>query len=288
MELKVGICGQGFVGGAVRYGLNGIVDVYTYDKYVSEKSTEKSLKDLVEKTDVIFVCVPTPMQKDGSCDLSIVERVVTDINELSNDPTKEVVIKSTVPPGTTAKLNNKCENIRVLFNPEFLTEANANEDFKNQDRIIIGSELTDYLKTYRLYSYCFPTVKIVLTSSTVAETVKYTTNCFLATKVSFANELYQICEKLGISYDKMIDIAKLDSRLGESHWMVPGPMPDPEGNLKPGFSGSCFIKDINAFMCVAKDLGIDPKVMMGAWMKNLEVRPERDWEQLVGRAVSNG
>jgi len=107
----------------------------------------------------------------------------------------------------------------------------------------------------------------------------------LATKVSFANEIYQVCEKLEIDYDKVIEYARYDSRLGQSHWAVPGPMPAPDGSFKFGFSGSCFPKDLNALVHVAKQLGINPVVLEAVWKKNLEVRPEKDWEQLKGRAV---
>jgi UDPglucose 6-dehydrogenase len=119
--------------------------------------------------------------------------------------------------------------------------------------------------------------------------VKYTANCFLATKVSFANEIKQITDSLELNYDEVIRLATLDKRLGNSHWQVPGPMvaSDGSGRYLPGFSGSCFIKDINALINVAKSSGVSPTVLQAAWHKNVEVRPERDWEALVGRAISN-
>jgi UDPglucose 6-dehydrogenase len=122
--------------------------------------------------------------------------------------------------------------------------------------------------------------------------VKYVTNIHLAVKVALANEFYQICQALdsqgaNIDYDKVIEYATLDKRLGNSHWKVPGPMPaDDTGEPAFGFGGSCFVKDINALISIAKTLGIDPKVMNGAWHKNMEVRPQRDWEKLIGRAIS--
>jgi UDPglucose 6-dehydrogenase len=174
-----------------------------------------------------------------------------------------------------------CKNTIVCFNPEFLTERTAIDDFKNQDRIILGGphEGTAVLK--QLYQKTFPNVPTTKTSSTIAEMIKYVTNCFLATKVSFANEIKQICDGLEIDYDKVIEYATKDKRLGLSHWAVPGH----DGLI--GFSGSCFIKDLNALMVVAKSLGVAPTVMLGTWEKNLEVRPQRDWEELKGRAVSN-
>jgi UDPglucose 6-dehydrogenase len=281
-------------------------EVLSYDKFNKERSTEKTLEDLVSKSEsIIFVAVPTPMKSTGECDISIVESVIAEIDEICKEkkiyehidlimrPTLTLVIKSTIPPGTTEYLNDKYRFVNVAFNPEFLTEKNSVNDFKEQNRIVIGYGPTHHFAQQDMvlkgiewfYKKAYPNVPILKTSADAAEMVKYTTNCFLATKVSFANELFQLCNKLGINYGEMINVAKYDERLGDSHWMVPGPMPDPQGNLKLGFSGSCFIKDLNALMFVAKQLGIDPKVMNGVWEKNLEVRPERDWEQLVGRAV---
>ena len=112
-------------------------------------------------------------------------------------------------------------------------------------------------------------------------TIKYVKNTFFATKVSFANEMYQICQKLNVDYAKMIEIAKNDDRMGWEHWRVPGPtMGEGQcvGKYMHGFAGPCLPKDIQAFIMLAQSLGIDPKVMIAAWEKNLEVRPERDWE----------
>ena len=304
----IGVVGQGFVGSAVREGMRHAFEVVTYDKkdpdliYVwrndeAEVRVEgyrippdkNGLEYLLERTDgPIFVCLPTPMKKNGEADTSIVMTVVTQLDSLS-DTQRVVVVKSTVPPGTVAQLNDNASMNVVCFNPEFLTERDAVNDFKNQDRIIIGGprEGTSVLK--QMYSTAYPEVPVTKTSSTIAEMVKYVTNCFLAVKVSFANEMKQICDKLyDVDYDKIIEYATKDKRLGVSHWMVPGPSPssDGSGKLLPGFSGSCFVKDINALMFMAKQIGVDPKVMSGAWEKNLEVRPEKDWEKLVGRAVT--
>ena len=105
------------------------------------------------------------------------------------------------------------------------------------------------------------------------------TNTFLSTKVSFANEIKQICDKINVDYDKVVEYATYDERLGKSHWSVPGP------DGKKGFGGSCFPKDINALLDVCRDLGVPAKTLFGAWETNLNVRPERDWEKLKGRAV---
>ena len=208
--------------------------------------------------------------------------MVNDINETvnSNQDGKIVAIKSTIPPGTTNRLNKECEHISVIFNPEFLTEANFIEDFRNQSRIIIGGERPATTKLRQVYSLAFPDATIVKTGSKTAEMVKYMTNTFLATKVSFANEMYEICERLGIDYDKVVEYAIYDERLGKSHWAVPGP------DGKMGFGGSCFPKDINALIELSKNnLDLWPATLIGAWATNLDVRPEEDWKELKGRAV---
>ena len=220
--MKLGLIGQGFVGSAVKEVMSNYYEVNTYD-LEPHKCNCSTLRELVNISDVIFVCVPTPMKKDGSCDTSIVETVVNDINETvnCNQDGKIVIIKSTVPPGPTNRLDKKYKHINVIFNPEFLTEANFVDDFKNQDRIIIGGKRPHTTKVKQMYSIAFPQVHIIKTSSTIAETVKYMTNTFLATKVSFANEIHMICDKLNIDYDKVQEYATLDTRLGISHWAVP-------------------------------------------------------------------
>ena len=276
--MKIGIIGQGFVGTAVREGLKQHYDIHTYD--LKEKCTCESILELVDESDVIFVCVPTPMKKDGSCDISIVEGVIDEIEDVDISG-KIVVIKSTVPPGTTERLNKKYKNISVVFNPEFLTEANFINDFRNQTRIIIGGPRPASTKLRQIYSLAFPNVPIIKTGSTTAEMVKYMTNSFLATKVSFANEMYQICDKLNIDYDKVVEYSTYDERLGKSHWAVPGP----DGHY--GFGGSCFPKDLNALIHLARNLDTSLNTIGGAWDTNLDVRPEEDWKELKGRAVTD-
>jgi len=277
--MKLGVIGKGFVGNAVISGMNHAFEVFFYDRHIKPiDSSIFSVAELVDAVDgPIFVCVPTPMKEDGSCDTSIVESVIDEIDAVGKE--QIVIIKSTIVPGTTERINNKSKHVKCVFNPEFLREANFLEDFAKQDRIIIGGphDAVDVVK--QMYQQAYPDVPTTKTSSTIAEMVKYVTNCFLATKVSFANEIYQICQKLGIDYDKVVEYSTKDKRLGTSHWAVPGP------DSKCGFGLACFPKDLNALMCLAKELSIDPKVMNGVWEKNLEVRPEKDWEELKGRVV---
>ena len=276
--MKIGIVGQGYVGTAVKEVFSKHYETNTFD--LNGKCNCTDIENLVDKSDIIFVCVPTPMKKDGSCDTSIVEGVINEIDDV--DITDKIVaIKSTIPPGTTNRLNKKYKNISVIFNPEFLTEANFIDDFKNQNRIIIGGERPSTTKLRQVYSLVFPNTPIIKTGSKTAEMVKYMTNTFLATKVSFANEMKQICDEINIDYDKVVEYSIYDERLGKSHWAVPGP----DGKL--GFGGSCFPKDINALIALSKDMRLYLHTLQSVWKTNLKVRPEKDWEELKGRAVTD-
>ena len=275
--MNIGIVGQGFVGTAVNEGLKQYHNIETYD--IAKASTCKSLADLSEKSDVVFVCLPTPMKKDGSCHIDIVESTLLGLDVINE--CKTIVVKSTIPPGTTEKWNSLFTNIQIVFNPEFLTEANAIEDFKNQNRIIIGGPRPATTKVKRVFAKAFPKVPIIKTGSTIAEMVKYFLNSFLATKVSFANEMYQICEGLGIDYDKVTEYAIYDERLGKSHLNVPGP----DGDY--GYGGHCFPKDVKALINVAHNLDVSSTMLNATDSKNNDVRKNRDWEKQEGRAVIN-
>jgi nucleotide sugar dehydrogenase len=278
---KIGVIGQGFVGTAVREGMKSYFDVRTYD--INGDCSELSLESLVASVKETFLCLPTPMRKSGECDLSIVRNCLNEISTLVDSLNKKnfiVIIKSTIPPGTTEKLNQEFKNIHIAFNPEFLTEANAVEDYKNQNRIIIGADRPYSSRVKLIFAKAFPKVPIIKTSSTIAEMIKYVTNTFLAMKVSFANEMYQVCQGLDIDYDKVIEYARYDDRLGNSHWSVPGP----DGDF--GYGGHCFPKDVAALTHLAVSLGVDPIMLAGTVIKNNEVRTDLDWTRQVGRAVS--
>ena len=134
-----------------------------------------------------------------------------------------------------------------------------------------------------MFRKAFPRIPIVKTGSTVAETVKYFINCFLSVKVSFANEMKQLCDAINIDFDKVVEYALYDNRIGKSHLSVPGP----DGSL--GFGGHCFPKDLNAMIHMSAENRVIPTMLKATWNKNLEVRPEaeRDWEKMIGRAISN-
>jgi|TARA_B100001105_G_scaffold114868_1_gene92030 UDPglucose 6-dehydrogenase len=277
--LKIGILGQGYVGSAIKVGFEThYKNISTFDKYNKSRCTVSSLKELTESSEVIFVCLPTPMKENGECDIGIVEKEIEKINKYSTHK-KIVVIKSTVPPDTTKRINNNNKNIDVIFNPEFLTERNFIEDFKKQNRIVLGGNKKPVDTVQQVYTKVFPNTTIIKTDSTTAEMIKYFTNTFLATKVSFANEMKIICDQIDVNYDQVLEYSLYDKRLGKSHWAVPGP------DNKLGFGGSCFPKDINALIYFSKQKGLDLDLLKSVWETNLKVRPEKDWENLKGRAV---
>ena len=284
MEKRIGIVGCGFVGNAIRQGFSKYMPVQVYDKYDKKRTTTDSFEELVNCCDILFICLPTPMKRTGECDSSLVNTTIKTLDFLANkqDKKKIAVIKSTVPPGTTLSLQNSTSSlVDIIFNPEFLTEANSVEDFINQKRVILGGdECIKSLQTLKkIYMKVLPESPCILSDSIEAELVKYYCNCFLAIKVSFSNEMKQLCDRLGANYDKVIKAVSYDTRIGSSHMEVPGP------DGKYGFGGSCFPKDISALIRIMQDNDVSPTITTAAWQKNLEVRPERDWEQLIGRAV---
>lgn len=278
----VGIVGVGFVGNAVLETSRHFFHTITYDTN-PEKSSCLTLSELVEHANLIFVCVPTPMTPVGECDTSIVRDVVKDISLLTrmlNKPKRTaVVIKSTVPVGTTDALAEEFPNLHISFNPEFLTERNAVEDFANQEYVVLGNpslEVADF------YATIFDVVRrppIFRTTASAAEAIKYAANVFLALKVTFSNELKAYLDAKEVSHAAVISVLKHDRRLGATHWDAPGP----DGKL--GFGGTCFPKDTNALLAEMQKYDVDSTLLSAMWQKNLMLRPERDWEQLKGRAV---
>ena len=149
------------------------------------------------------------------------------------------------------------------------------EDFKNQSRIILGGIRRGTTKLRQVYSKVFPHATIVKTNAKYAETVKYFINCFLATKVSFANEMKMLCDEIDIDYDKVVEYATYDERLGKSHWAVPGP----DGDY--GYGGHCLPKDVSAIVNAYEDM----KLLQAVIEVNKKVRKNKDWEDMKGRAV---
>ena len=273
--MKIGIIGKGFVGNAMYENFKGKFEVKAYDLN-PERSDVGSLAELVNWSDILFVCVPTPSNDDGSCDVAMVESVVSMISFI--DKSKIVVIKSTVPPGTTRRLAQEY-NIKTAFNPEFLTEAKAIEDFRHQPLIVVGADDEETeTKIWQLYyTYVSQTgymPNMMGAKTDEAEMFKYMANSFLATKVIFANEVKKLCDKAGIDYNNVARIAKTDRRLGATHWQVPGP----DGKL--GFGGSCFPKDTNALVAFADSHETTLWLLNEACYINEEIRDDVQFSKL--------
>ena len=283
---KIGIIGNGFVGSAVAYGFSpqttnlgrGHRDIKVYD--VDEKKSIHTLEDTVNSSDFIFLSVPTPSNKDGSINLDIVYKAVSNINDANKRDDNILIVRSTMIPGSTRKLQKTFPNLNIVFNPEFLTERSAKFDFINPSRFVIGGVRKNTNRLADLFKWRFGnSVLIIETNYETSEFIKYMNNCFFATKVSFMNDMKSIADESKVDWDMAVDGFVSDGRVGHSHLMVPGP------DGKKGFGGSCFPKDIQAMINFAESVGVNPTTLKGAWESNLTARPEEDWKELKGRAV---
>jgi len=281
--INIGIIGFGFVGSSVAYGFSAQTGFDQAKLRIFDKNPAKSthtLEQVLQESDFIFLSVPTPSNIDGSINLSILEEVLGQINKQGTKEGCMVLVRSTVVPGTTRAFQEEYKNITLVFNPEFLTERSAKFDFINQARFILGGEQDHTTKVAELFKIRFgsstPTIQ---TNFETAEFIKYMNNCYFATKVSFMNEMKLIADQSGVDWLTAVDGFVRDGRVGHSHLAVPGP------DGKCGFGGSCFPKDLQAMMSHARSNGVEPSVLAGVWKTNLNVRPERDWEKLLGRAI---
>ena len=279
--MNIGIIGKGFVGSAVEYGFslptNIKYNIRIYDK--KKHLSSHSLEETINSSEIVFLSVPTPANPDGSINLEIIDGLLNQINKCYNG-TSIILIRSTVIPGTSQMFSEKYSKIKIVFNPEFLTERNANFDFINQSRIILGGKKIFTSEVAKLYNLRFNNkVPILETNFETAEMIKYMNNCFLATKVSFMNEMKILAEQSNVDWSMAVDGFALDPRVGNSHLNVPGH----DGKL--GFGGSCLPKDLQALMRYAESLRVNVNTLRGAWKTNLKVREEKDWEKLQGRAV---
>jgi len=269
--VKLGIIGNGFVGAAIYNGLRDHYDIFVYDKDSSKSCN--SMKEINEKADAIFVCVPTPMSQAGEIDCTIINETIKDL-----DSEKLLIIKSTITPAAAKTILEKNDH-KMVFNPEFLTERTAKEDFLNPSRIVLGGNEKDVKEVKSLYEKVFPDVKYIETDHKTACFIKYVSNCFSAVKISIMNEFRQMADSDNLNWQDTLDGMLASGWVNPMHTMVPGP----DGSL--GFGGKCFPKDINAFISYATKVGVDPKVLRSSWKKNLEVRENKDWLKIPG-AVS--
>lgn len=265
--MKVLIVGHGFVGKAVDYGFNN----HSCEKIIIDPLYGTSLDKIDDiNVDVSFVCVPTPMGDEGEIDASIVINTVESLQHLRSGI---IVIKSTVTPDIVEQLSSDPLGQRVVYNPEFLTEANANEDFVNPKMHIFGGDydMTKKLeKLYERYSLCKPCPIHHMTAPEAAF-VKYGINTFLATKVLFFNQFFDVVSKFGSNYGAIVGAIGTESRVSDSHMRVPG------FDNKRGFGGACFPKDTSAFANFARNQNKHFSLLEEAITSNNEYR--KDYEK---------
>jgi len=269
----IGIIGNGFVGGAVAYGFRDQKPlIYDINPEVSTHSFEE-----VANCKYVFICLPTPMvcETGGEANTDIVEDC---LEKLQYSREQVIMLKSTVPVGTTKKLAKKYCLRNLLHCPEFLTAANAKYDFVNADRTVIGSPYLregieeKYLEMAReLFLKVFPNIPVYTMTSCESEMVKYTANCFLATKVGFFNMIFALGNKLGLDYNRVLEGVLSDPRIGKSHTAVPGP----DGDY--GFGGTCFPKDVNAMITTLQNNHISSYILESVWRDNMKFRTNWDW-----------
>lgn len=247
---KIGIVGVGMVGGAMQryFEKKQGLEIFLYDKGRGLGSPEE-----INKAEIVFVCVPTPYLKDGKgFDLSFVEETLASLQG-----EKIAVIKSTVLPGSTEMLQQKYPNLKILMNPEFLTEETADQDMLYPDRQIIGY-------TAQSHNVAGDVMQLLplapferMLPATEAELVKYFGNTWFSVKVSFANQMYDLCQALGVDYDRIAEGAAADKRIGRTHLNI-------FHKGARGYGGKCLPKDIKALIQIANAKGVDLKIHKAA------------------------
>ena len=280
--MKIGIVGAGFVGNATAlFECEDAVEMFVYDKDHNKVSPlDLRLKDLSD-CDLVFVCVPTPMNSDGSCHTEIVENCIYDLKTVGVS-NKNIVVRSTVPVGF-------CDSMNVNFMPEFLTESNWKLDFKNNDAWVLGlhdredeatkNKLTNLITLAKKYGKIKYSDKFFC-STQEAELVKLARNSFLACKVSFFNEIQEFANKKDCDYDTVSFLVGIDKRIGQSHTKVPGP------DGKKGYGGTCLPKDVSSLELQMSQLNMESYILEATKARNLQVdRPEQDWKKRSGRSV---
>ena len=288
-DAVVGVIGQGFVGGTMKaYFEHHGMRVVAHDKFRPEFG---SLAGVVSQSDVVFVCVPTPMKPTGECHTDIVVSVLDDIVAASAQlgrpgDTFVVCLKSTVPPGFTKRMQRQFPTLRITFSPEYLTEKSAYQDMVRATRVVVGGDYDDtkivlqfFLEADRRRVDEGKLLLVAVADPAAAEMAKLFANGLLFAKVMFCNDVYLLCQRLGIDYEEARAIAVLDPRIGPSHTHVPG-----HDGFK-GFSGSCGPKDINNLIALSRQHGVSERMFTAVWERNKEVRKKHDWNDLVGRAV---
>lgn len=272
-KLKIGLMGAGMVGGALeRWFLKEGTVPLVYDKYKNRGSLDE-----VNQADIIFVCVPTPYNEAArDFDLSVVKEALSSVRG-----EKIVVIKSTVLPGTTAAFQKQYPQHQILFNPEFLTEQTADQDMSYPDRQIVGYTRESYTVAGTVMRLLPLAPFECVMPATEAEMVKYFGNTWFSVKVVFANQMYDLCEKLEVDYDVVRDCAAADKRIGPSHLKV-------WHRGYRGYGGACLPKDTRSLIALGERLGAPQNLLKTVEAINNELvkqSPRRENEQTKDSAI---
>ena len=255
---KIAIIGLGYVGKAEAqfWSFRDNYEIIGYDPFLNPKdwiSCPLVSKKEASSADLGVICVPTPSKRNGKCDISIVEETVKWLK------TPLILIKSTIPPGTTDYLVKKFRK-KIAFSPEFITETKFWSPYKltknplDSPFYILGGKPATRKKIYELLiSILGPSKDYYLVEAKIAEMAKYVLNAFFAAKVTFVNEIKKICDNLNLDYNQVRELWTLDPTVSKSHTAV---FPD-----KPGFSGKCLPKDLKALFFLAKHFGCRPKLL---------------------------
>ena len=239
---KIGVVGLGFVGGAIHHWFKDVrsenVELFAFDKYKNIGSPEE-----LNGADVIFIAVPTPYKEESGYDDSAIEETLSIIKK-----PKVIIIKSTVLPGSTEKFQAQFPQHQILFSPEFLVAKTAVRDFLSPTRQIVGYTEKSKDQSEKVMHLLPPAPFSRIMPATEAEMVKYFGNTFLPMKVIFANQLYDLCKKIGIDYEIVKEAGAADERIGPSHLEI-----FHEGYR--GYEGMCFPKDVKALIDFSERAG---------------------------------
>jgi UDPglucose 6-dehydrogenase len=246
------IAGYGFVGKAYELLFKN------HRREIVIHDPPKGMTADLKNTSAVVVCVPTPQSEDGTCDMSAVYEIVEQCNDLT-----PILIKSTISLQGWYELKERFPNHKLCFSPEFLRAANFMSDVQDMDHVILSGE-TDYWRDQ--YSYNWSHIKINIVSPEEAIAIKYFRNAFLATKVSFFNEIYDFCKAYGIDFNQVRGGVGSDKRIGDSHTYV-----WPEDNVR-GWGGFCFPKDTSALLKMAEAKNINLNTLEAAVEYNKKIR----------------